>query len=74
MILKKGDIVCFREIYDITLLDLIKNDNNYSKYMMVIQIVSNFKDKVACQVLSATGELNWVSASKLELVIRNEEK
>jgi len=75
MLLKRGDIVCFKRVYDITLLDLIKDNNeSYSKYMMIIQTVSNYSDKTACQVLCGTGEINWVSSSRLELVFRNDEK
>lgn len=67
-ILKTGDIVCFKKIYKIDLLDLINRQENYSKYMIILQVYNGVKDDKACKVLCANGEINWVAASKLEKI------
>jgi hypothetical protein len=63
-----GDIVCFKKIYNISIIDLINRENNYSKYMMVLSTLSHLNEKSACKVLCANGEINWVSMERLEKV------
>ena len=72
MSIKKGDIVSFKKIYPINLIDLTNANIFYSKYMIVIEVYNNIKP--ACKVLCANGDINWVSISRLELVNRIDEK
>ena len=65
MDIRIGDIVCFKKIYTIGIDDLIRA-KNYSKYMIVVSIINHVKEKPACKVMCANGELNWVSLSRLE--------
>ena len=67
-IMKVGDIVCFKKIYNISIIDLVNREQNYSKFMMVLQIIEHVKGKSACKVLCANGEINWVSGDRLEKV------
>lgn len=67
-IIKSGDIVCFKKIYNISIIDLINRENNYSKYMLVILIIDHLNEKSACKVLCSNGEINWVSIERLEKV------
>ena len=68
-IIRIGDIVKFKKIRKITLEDLIAR-KDYSKYMLVVQVVINYKDekypKAACKVLCANGEVNWVGINSIE--------
>lgn len=66
--LSVGNIVCFKNVYNINVLDLINRDKHYSKYMMVIAIIDSVKGKSACKVLCANGEINWVLADKLQKI------
>ena len=63
-----GDIVCFKKIYNISIIDLINRENNYSKYMIILLILNHVNEKSACKVLCANGEINWVSMERLEKV------
>ena len=60
-----GDIVCFKKIYTIGIDELIRA-KNYSKYMIVVAIIDHVKEKPACKVMCANGEINWVSMSRLQ--------
>ena len=64
-----GDIVKFKKIRKISIEDLIAR-KDYSKYMLVVQIIINYKDKnypkAACKVLCANGEVNWVAINSIE--------
>lgn len=66
-----GDIVCFKKIRKINLSDLIAR-KNYSKYMLVVDIIidnTNPKEeKIACKVLCANGEINWVGSNSIEII------
>jgi len=68
--IKIGDIVEFKKVRKITLEDLIAR-KEYSKYMLVVDIIHNYKDSrrplAACKVLCANGEINWVSLNSIEL-------
>ena len=64
MFIKKGDIVSFKDVYKIDINDLIAR-KNYSKYMIVVDIVFSVKNKPACKVMCANGEVNWVSSGKI---------
>jgi hypothetical protein len=63
-----GDIVCFKNVHKISVLDLINRRNNYSKYMLVIKMFNGIENKDACQVLCANGDVNWVATDKLEKI------
>jgi len=67
--IKVGDIVKFRSIRKITLEDLVAR-KNYSKYMLVVEIIINYentrKPLAACKVLCANGEVNWVGINSIE--------
>tara|TARA_B100000674_G_C37755924_1_gene875600 strand:- start:607 stop:825 length:219 start_codon:yes stop_codon:yes gene_type:complete len=67
--IKIGDIVTFKRVRKINLEDLIAR-RDYSKYMLVVEIIINYKDKnypkAACKVLCANGEVNWVSINSIE--------
>jgi len=65
MHIKKGDIVRFKKMYSIGIEDLIIK-RNYTKYMIVIDVINHVK--LACKVMCANGEVNWVSASRIEKV------
>ena len=67
-IINAGDIVCFKKVYKINLLDIINRANNYSKYMLVLKIIKGVNGKAACQVLCANHEINWVSIDNLNKV------
>jgi hypothetical protein len=60
-----GDIVSFKNIYKIGIDDLIRK-RNFSKYMIVIDVIKNIKHKPACKVMCANGEINWVAMSQIE--------
>ncbi len=62
---RKGDIVCFKRIYKIGIDELIRRQT-FSKYMIVLEIINNVKNKPACKVMCANGEVNWVASSRLE--------
>ena len=66
---KIGDIVTFKRIRKINLEDIISR-KDYSKYMLVVEIIESFKgtknSKAACKVLCANGEVNWVSINSIE--------
>lgn len=64
--IKKGDIVKFKRVYKIGIDDLIAR-KNYSKYMIVIDIIKQSNTHAACKVLCANGEINWVSIERIEL-------
>lgn len=64
--LKKGDIVKFKRLYKIGIDDLIAR-KNYSKYMIVIDIIKQTHTVPACKVLCANGDVNWVSIERIEL-------
>mgnify|MGYP001342603244 CR=1 FL=1 len=72
MAFKKGDIVVFKRVYPINVLDIINAKRFYSKYMIVVSTVDHVKP--ACKVLCANGEINWVAENRLELVTRIDEK
>ena len=72
--IKKGDIVVFAEFQKINLEDYISlAKGKYSKFMIVIDIVcakltvkEDDPDKeYACRVMSASGEINWISSNRL---------
>ena len=67
--IKIGDIVKFKRIRKISLEDFISR-KDYSKYMLVVEIIESFKgdrhSKAACKVLCANGEVNWVSINSIE--------
>ena len=67
--IKVGDIVKFKSVRKITLEDLVAR-KDYSKYMLVVEIIISYKDnnypKAACKVLCANGEVNWVSINSIE--------
>lgn len=67
MQIKVGDIVCFKTVYKIGIDDLIRAQS-FTKYMLVINIIENIKDKPACKVMCANGEINWVAASQIKKV------
>jgi hypothetical protein len=73
--IRKGDIVSLKTsgTYPIDLRDLM-NLQHYSKYMLVLEIFSN--TKLACKVLCANGEINWVAGDRLNIIERfnNEDK
>ena len=60
-----GDIVCFKRVYKIGIDDLIRKQS-FSKYMIVISVIKSVKNKPACKVMCANGEINWVAASQIE--------
>jgi hypothetical protein len=64
-----GDIVTFKRIRKISLEDFVSR-KDYSKYMLVVEIIENFKgtkhSKGAVKVLCANGEVNWVSINSIE--------
>lgn len=68
--IKIGDIVEFKKIRKITLEDLVAR-KEYSKYMLVVEIIHNYHDSrrplSACKVLCANGEVNWVSIDAISL-------
>ena len=68
--IKIGDIVTFKKIRKIDISDLIAR-KDYSKYMLVVEIIHNYKDSrrpmAACKVLCANGEVNWVSINSIEI-------
>ena len=64
--IKKGDIVKFKRIYKIGIDDLIAR-KNYSKYMVVIDVITQSKTSSACKVLCSNGDVNWVSIDRIEL-------
>ena len=67
--IKIGDIVTFKRIRKINLEDFISR-KDYSKYMLVVDVMISYKEnkfpKVACKVLCANGEVNWVSINSIE--------
>ena len=69
--IKKGDIVVFGETQRIDLEDYIAlSKGKFSKFMIVVDIISanlaaRDKKEKACKVMSASGEVNWVSAGRL---------
>ena len=65
MKIKIGDIVCFKSIYSIGIDDLIRI-KTFSKYMIVVDIVYAVKEKPACKVMCANGEINWVAISRIK--------
>ena len=65
MQIKTGDIVCFKRIYTIGIDDLIRKQS-YTKYMIVLDVINYVKP--ACKVMCANGEVNWVSAERIERV------
>ena len=65
--IRKGDIVQFKKIYKIGIDDLIAR-RNYSKYMIVVGVISQDKTCSACKVLCANGEINWVAMERIEPV------
>ena len=72
--IKKGDIVIFKGTQRINLEDYITlSKGKFSKFMIVVDIISaklpmkNKKGK-ACKVMSATGEVNWVSEDRITKV------
>ena len=69
--IKVGDIVTFKRVRKINLADLIAR-KKYSKYMLVISVIKNYKKdlnpKTACKVLCANGEVNWVGANSIEII------
>ena len=64
-----GDIVTFKRIRKISIEDFVSR-KDYSKYMLVVEIIENFKgtkhSKGACKVLCANGEVNWVAINSIE--------
>lgn len=70
--IKIGDIVTFKIIRKINISDLIAR-KDYSKYMLVVDIIYSHKDSrkpmAACKVLCANGEVNWVSINSVERTI-----
>ena len=67
MNIKKGDIVRFKSVYTIGLDDLIRRQT-FSKYMIVVDIIYSFKEKPACKVMCASGEINWVAMARLDKI------
>jgi hypothetical protein len=68
MPIEKGDLVRFKKVYSITIEDLARKCR-YSKYMLVIEIFSNFKpSKSACKVLCSNGDVNWVASENIEKI------
>ena len=65
MNIKIGDIVSFKKVYKIGIDDLIRA-KTFSKYMIVIGIIKSIKNKPACKVMCANGEVNWVAISQIE--------
>ena len=71
---KKGDIVIFKGTQKINLEDYIAlSKGNFSKFMIVVDIISaelpKKKEKGrACKVMSASGEVNWVSEDRITKV------
>ncbi len=65
MNIKIGDIVSFKKVYKIGIDDLIRV-KTFSKYMIVIDIIKSIKNKPACKVMCANGEVNWVAISQIE--------
>ena len=63
--IEKGDIVKFKRIYKIGIDDLIAR-KNYSKYMVVIDIIEQSNTSSACKVLCSNGDVNWVSIDRIE--------
>ena len=67
--IKVGDIVKFKSIRKINLADLVAR-KDYSKYMLVVEIIRNYEDTrkpmAACKVLCANGEVNWVGINCIE--------
>ena len=63
-----GDIVCFKRVYKIDVIDLINREKHYSKYMIILSVVDGISHGRACKVLCANGEINWVAASKLKKI------
>ena len=67
--IKIGDIVAFKRIRKINLDELISR-KDYSKYMLVVDIIKSYADtenpRYACKVLCANGEVNWVAANSIE--------
>ena len=65
MDIRVGDVVCFKSVYKIGIDDLIRAQS-FTKYMIVLSIVKSIKDKPACKVMCANGEINWVAASQIK--------
>ena len=69
--IKKGDIVVFKNTQNINLEDYIAlSKGKFSKFMIVVDIISaklvnKNKKEEACKVMSASGEVNWVSSGRL---------
>lgn len=68
--IKIGDIVEFKKVRKITLEDLVAR-KEYSRYMLVVDIIYKHTELknplIACKVLCANGEINWVSINNIEL-------
>jgi len=67
MSIKIGDIVCFKSLYMIGLDDLVRRQT-FSKYMIVVDIIYAVKEKPACKVMCANGEINWVVMTRLDKI------
>ena len=68
MTVKKGDLVCFKRVYSVTIEDLARKCY-YSKYMLVLEIYSGIKPtKPACKVLCANGDINWVAVDNIKKI------
>lgn len=63
--IKKGDLVSFKKIYQIGIDDLIRKAT-FSKYMIVLEIFNHVKP--ACKVMCANGEINWVAIERLNRI------
>ena len=68
MKISPGDIVCFKNIYTISIDDLI-SQKLYTKYMIVISVMNVDKKNTACKVMCGNGEINWVALNRIEKVV-----
>ena len=63
-----GDIVSFKKVYTISIEDLISR-KFYTKYMIVISVMSVDSKNTACKVMCGNGEINWVALNRIEKIV-----